>query len=261
MKKNRWFATISLVSLLAAGRAGAEDNPAAPGFDQAGSDPRAIAVADQVMARLGGRRNWDQTRYLTWRFFDKRRHVWDKWTGDLRFEEGDRLVLMNLNTRQGQAWKAGEKVADPDTLAAELDRAYRAWVNDSYWMFMPYKLKDTGVTLSYKGVGQTAAGRPADVLVLTFKDVGVTPQNKYEVYVDQQDHLVRQWAYFPQATDPAPAFVGPWDNWQQYGHILLSDERGERKHTEIAVFEALPPAVFGSPAPVDLMGLAGGNGK
>lgn len=46
---------------------------------------------------------------------------------------------------------------------------------------MPYKLKDSGVTLKYKGEGQTEEGEPAQVLVLTFKDVGVTPQNKYEV--------------------------------------------------------------------------------
>src|SRR2546421_138000 len=58
-----------------------EENPPAPGFDRAGSDPRAVAIADRTMRAMGGRRAWDQTRYISWRFFGKRLHVWDKWTG------------------------------------------------------------------------------------------------------------------------------------------------------------------------------------
>ena len=35
----------------------AGDNPSAPGFNAAGSDPKAIALADEVMAAMGGRAN------------------------------------------------------------------------------------------------------------------------------------------------------------------------------------------------------------
>ena len=105
-------------------------NPMAPGFDLSGSDHRAVEIADRVMARLGGREGWEHTRHLTWRFFGKRRHVWDKWTGDLRFEAGDRTVLMNLNDRTGRSWRSGLLVEDPDTLAADVDGVYRAWIKD-----------------------------------------------------------------------------------------------------------------------------------
>lgn len=44
---------IALCGMLAAAPSGATPNPPAPGFDQAGSDPQAIALADQVMERLG----------------------------------------------------------------------------------------------------------------------------------------------------------------------------------------------------------------
>jgi len=232
----------------------AGQNPPLPGFDLEGSDPRAMEIADQVMARLGGRQGWDQTRFLTWRFFGRRLHVWDKWTGDIRFEEDGLVVLMNIHTRQGRAWQEGQELAQPDTLQARLEHAYRAWINDSYWLVMPYKLKDSGVTLRYKGKGQTQEGRPADILVLTFKDVGVTPQNKYEVWVDQEDHLVRQWAFYAEAGDAEPKFVSPWSNWQPYGRIWLADEHGQRKHTDVAVFDELPASVFTDPAAADLMG-------
>lgn len=250
-------ARILLCTLLLAAAAHGAGNSPLPGADRAGSDPEALTIADEVMERLGGRPAWDQTRYLTWRFFGRRLHVWDKWTGDLRYESGDLLVLMNVQTMQGRAWQSGAEIADPDTVAARLRHGYEAWINDSYWLVMPYKLKDSGVTLRYRGKGRTEAGVRADILELTFEAVGVTPQNKYDVYVTEEERLVRQWAFYATSADPEPRFVGPWDNWQKHGGIWLSDGRGERGHTDVAVFDALPRSVFESPRPVDMMALPG----
>jgi hypothetical protein len=226
--------------------------PPAPGFNLAGSDARAVAIADEVMEKMGGRQNWDNTHYVKWRFFGRRLHVWDKWTGDIRVEHRDQIILMNLNTRSGRAWKAGIEVTHPDSLAPLLQLGYEAWVNDSYWVFMPYKLKDSGVTLKYIGDGQMADSSAADILELTFAGVGVTPENRYLVYIDKQTRLVGQWDYFEKAADEKPRMSTPWKNWQRHGKILLSDDRGRGKHTEIAVFDQLLTSVFQDPAPVDL---------
>lgn len=234
-----------------------DSNPAAEGFDFEGSDPEAIALADRVMQRLGGRQAWDRTRYLRWTFFGRRHHVWDKHTGDIRIEGVDResessfLILMNLHTLEGRAWEAGEKITDPARLAAILDRGEALWINDSYWLVMPYKLKDTGVTLEYLGAGSLEDGRPAEVLQLTFAGVGRTPDNKYRVWVAEESGLVEQWAYYPKYTDEEPAFTSPWRNWRQYGEIMLADNRGDREHTDLAVYDELPASVFTSPEPVD----------
>jgi hypothetical protein len=228
-------------------------NPPRPDFDLAGSDQRAIEIADRVMARLGGRNAWEQTRYLTWRFFGKRRHVWDKWTGDLRFEQADLTVLMNLHEMKGQAWRSGRAVENPDSLAAHLDGAYRAWINDSYWLVMPYKLKDSGVTLTYVGEEMTEEGLPAHVLELRFKDVGVTPQNRYRVWVDIHELLVRQWAFYREAGDSDPRFVLPWQGWTEYGRIWLAHDFGRSRHSEIGVFDQLPAGVFTDPASTNIV--------
>jgi hypothetical protein len=225
--------------------------PAATGFNLENSDAQAVAIADEVMAKLGGWENWDKTRYITWKFFGRRLHVWDKWTGNIRVERGNEIILMNLNTKTGRAWKGGTEITHPDSLAKPLQFGYEAWVNDSYWMFMPYKLKDSGVTLKYAGEDTMAGGREANILSLTFENVGVTPENKYLVYVDKVTKLVGQWDYFAKATDEKPRTSTPWTNWQHYGNILLSDERGRGKHTDLAVFDDLPISVFESPAPVD----------
>ena len=216
------------------------------------------------MAAMGGRAAWDHTRYLVWRFFGDRLHIWDRFTGRERQEFTDRktgkrqLVLINLQTKQGQIFSDGREVTDAAKRTAALQHAVEQWINDSYWLLMPYKLKDSGVTLHYKGPGVTAEGQPADILVLTFAGVGVTPQNKYDVYVAKPSGLVEQWAYYEKSTDPRPEFQSPWQHWQRYGQILLSGDRGKiGTLTELAVLGEVPDSVFTQPAPVDLQQLTG----
>jgi len=259
------FIMVLAASALVPPVAGGE-NPAAPGFNADASDAQAIEIADKVMANLGGRQAWDETRFITWSFFGRRRHVWDKFTGDLRVEGVDReteepyLILMNLHSKKGRAWSNDEEVTDPLALEKMLDRGDAVWINDAYWMFMPYKLKDSGVTLRYLGEREMLDGRAADAIQLTFEEVGRTPENKYYVYVAKDTGLVEQWDYFAQAEDAEPRFQSPWHNWQPHGAILLSDNRGDGGHTDIAVFTELPAAIFSDPAEVDWSRLLAGQG-
>lgn len=261
------LAVAALVVLAEPGASDAQETPETPvaATDVAASDARAVEIADRVMEAMGGRQAWDSTRYLTWNFFGRRRHVWDKWTGDVRIEGRDRetgepyVVLMNLGTGAGRVWTGGAEVTDPEELATRLDGGEAAWINDSYWLFMPYKLEDPGVTLHYLGESPMLDGRPAEVLELTFEGVGRTPQNKYHVYVAEESGLVEQWDYYEQASDVEPRFQLPWHDWKPYGGILLSADRGENDHTDLGVLEDVPRSVFESPDPVDwgALGLPG----
>jgi hypothetical protein len=230
------------------------ENQPAPGFDLAGSDARAVALADAVMEACGGRENWEKTRIVAWDWFGKRLNVWNKWSGDIRVESRRSLILMNLNARKGRAWKDGHAITEPEALQRAMDYGYEAWANDSYWMFLPFKLKDGGVTLKYIGEDTTSDGRAAEVIGLTFNGVGLTPKNKHVVYIDKKSKLLVQWDFYRDAEDPAPHFFVPWRNYRKFGNILLSDDRGEgprRKHVGLGVFDELPAAVFNSPDPID----------
>ena len=176
-------------------------NPPAAGFNLADSDPAAVELADSVMAAMGGRENWDKTRYISWNFFGRRNLVWDKWQGRVRIESipDSTIYLVNLDGPTGRVQIAGREVTDPDSLRELVSRAKSIWINDSYWLVMPLKLKDSGVTLKYLGEDTTLTGQKANVLELTFDNVGDTPENKYRVYVDMEDNLVKQWAYYQDA--------------------------------------------------------------
>ena len=231
-----------------------EANPAADGFRAELSDPEAIALADTVMAQMGGRKAWDDTRYLRWTFFGRRTLLWDKQEERVRIDvPGDSTVfLLDLETKTGKALVNGTEVTDEAKLDTLMDQAESIWINDSYWLVMPYKLKDSGVALEYIGQDTTADGTMADVLQLTFEGVGNTPQNKYLVYVDREERLITQWAYFPTADAEAPAIVTPWKGYRPYDGILLSGDRGRGQLTDIAVYAEVPEEAFSSFAKPEL---------
>lgn len=231
-----------------------DENPPMEGFNLEGSDSKAIALADTVMKSMGGRKNWDDTRYIQWTFFGRRKLLWDKWDGNVRIEftnDSTTIYILNLHSMSGSVKKSGEIISHPDSLAKELERAEAIWINDSYWLCMPFKLKDTGVTLKYLREDTTLAGEDADVLGLTFENVGNTPNNKYELWVSHNEKLITQWAYFRQASQDSASFIRPFDNYQKYGNILLSGDRSDNGGPgDIRVLEEIPDGAFTALDPI-----------
>lgn len=224
------------------------------------SDPMAVAVADATLAAMGGQAAWDGTHFLRFTFAGRRTHYWDKWTGRHRLEgktkEGESYVVLdNVNSRQGKAYIDGKPVTG-DKGAKLLEGSYGAWINDTYWLLMPYKLKDPGVNLSYGGQKQID-GKSYDEVNLTFGPVGLTPGDHYWAWFNRDTHLMDRWAYLlqDQPRDAAPT-VWLWQGWQPYGNIKLAPHRvqadGQRKLelSDILVAVTMPDAVFTSPAAV-----------
>lgn len=241
----------------ASAEAGAEEvtgNPAADGFNEEESDAQAIEWADKVMEAMGGRKSWDTTRYFHWNFFGRRTLLWDKQGQRVRIDSpGDSTTyLVNLADGTGQVKKGKMVFENADSLETYVSRGTRIWINDSYWLVMPFKLKDSGVTLNYVGQDTTLEGQTAEVLSLTFEEVGVTPLNKYLVYVDPATNLVCQWDFYTKADDEAPRFAMPWKSYSKHGDLQLSGDRGKPQLSEIAVFQEVPEAAFNSFDAIDI---------
>lgn len=250
MKSSRQLLYLCITMLIAcqSGQNSASvENPPAPGFDIENSDPAAVELADSIMTAMGGRVAWDNTRFISWTFMERRDHAWDKALGRVRIESfaDSTVYLINVNTAEGRVRVAGKELTEPELLQKKVQEGIAYWINDAYWLVMPFKLKDTGVTLTYLGEDTLMTGGKCNVLQLTFKNVGVTPQNRYLVYVDLADNLVKQWAYFREATQDSADFVRLWDNYKRYGDILLSADRSDGKGpTNVKIDEHLPDEVF-----------------
>lgn len=224
-------------------------NLPAEGFNLKDSDTKAIILADEVMNAIGGRKAWDKTRYISWKFFTYRKLTWDRYTGDVRIHDlkSDTKILMNVNTGVGKVMRKGEILSDTSQDCKKaLERGKKILINDSYWLIMPMKLKDSGVTLKYIGEEKNKEGKASDVIQLTFANVGVTPENKYWVYIDKETKLVNQWSFFRKATDEKPEFSNVWSDYATYGKILLSSNRGRDEGImgEIEIFKKIDKKVF-----------------
>jgi hypothetical protein len=226
-------------------------------------DPKAVEVADRVMEKLGGMDAWQATRFLRFDFavdregktVMRRAHTWDRRTGRYRAEATDEegrgvLVLMNLHSKKGQAWLGGEPVSG-EALESLLESGYAWWVNDAYWLLMPYKMRDAGVVLSYAGL-EAKQGQTWDKVLLTFEGVGLTPKDKYWVFVNRATGLVDRWEFVLKGAD-TPAVPFDWSGWAKHGDVMLADDRvnpndGTRIHFPVLdVPASVPDTVFTQP--------------
>ena len=204
------FATLVLAACAGRQTAATQATPAA--FDAAKSDPKALAIADQVLTALGGEANWNKAKEISWsqgividgKLADFSRHSWDRWNGRHRYERmspnGTYGVTMHdlfdetsyalTTTAKGGTEKVS--TADKPNMVAE---AKRRFATDVYPFVVQYKLKDPGVHLKV-AEERPADGAPAsspmkyDVLELSF-DPGVGPASSdtWYVVVDKTSHL------------------------------------------------------------------------
>ena len=213
---------------------------ALPTSAQAPTDARAIAVVDDMMKAMGGMDGWERTRFLRFDWVVERdgktvayvRHLWDRYQGRYRVEwesrDGKKMAaLFNVNSRDGQVYVNGERARDEDE-QKYLDQAYGRFINDSYWLLMPWKLKDPGVHLRYYGE-EKLDGETCDVVQVSFESVGLTPGDNYWAFINRRTHILDRWAYFLQDFEGKPAMekATPWDwkDWQMIGSIRLAREK------------------------------------
>jgi hypothetical protein len=210
---------------------------------QGTSELQATMVVDGMMDAMGGPGAMEKTRYLRFDWVVERdgkqvahvKHLWDRYDGRYRVEWETRekykiVALFNVNTREGKVTVDGKPV-EGEELKKNLEAAYGRYINDGYWLMMPWKLKDPGVKLEY--VGQTELdGKKYDLVHVHFGQVGLTPGDHYWTYISRDTHLMDRWAYFLQGMvkdkgEPAleKATVWDWHKWEDVGGIKLAHEK------------------------------------
>lgn len=215
-----------------------DQNPAADGFNATGSDPAAIELADSIMHAMGGRKAWDNIRYISWSTAG-RSIIYDKQTERVRIVQGDTVYLLSA-TGTGRVQIKGNEVVESGALNPLLESIQTNWRLDLHNFLLPFILKGNGVTIRYMGE-DSLSGQRFNSLILTFQQSA----DQYKLYVDKHAKLVRYGAYYQNAGDERETFIRPWDNYQKKENILLSADRTDGMGPRnVKIDKDLPEALF-----------------
>ncbi len=176
--------------------------------------PTPEEIAKTMMQAMGGQDAWNRAHFVRYDFkvtaggkvVADRAHLWDKQTGRYRIDDktkaGEpRVTLFNIGTQQGEVYVAGKKLEGAGAAEA-MKQGYGTFINDMYWLSMPWKWMDPGVHLKYMGEKKPGF----DVVELTFGKVGLTPGDRYDAFVNKTSHLMEHWEYKLQSGQ-----TGAWD--------------------------------------------------
>ena len=84
--------------------------------------------------------------------------------------------------------------------------------------------------------------------------MGLTPKDKYWIFVNRDNHLVDRWDYVLKG-EKVPPTTWEWKGWNKHGKMMYSSERVNAKENRkllMPVFdmpETVPDSVFTSPQP------------
>ncbi|HYJ32106.1 MAG TPA: DUF6503 family protein [Candidatus Binatia bacterium] len=226
------------------------------------ADAKAATVAKQLSDAMGGQRTWDVLPYFRFDFVvvqqgkevARFQHWWDKRNGRCRVQGPDdkgRTVtaIFTLKDKKGKSFTDGIVDTDPTNIANIVQMGYERWVNDTYWIIMPFKLRDPGTHLKYVRL-KRLGGKDYDVLQLSFdRGVGLTSGDRYTLYVNRSTHLLDKWDMMLEGKKPPPA-TSTWEQWTPIGPVKLAlNHRLQGKPVEIrfdnvAVPQTMDPGVF-----------------
>lgn len=187
----RLLLVVVLLAAACSGRTAYQRYPGAPAtFDRAGSEAKAVEIADKVFAAAGGVGNWDKAKQIRWRqtvTADGKQvvdlsHIWDRWNGRhlgrLHRTDGTDLVVayeLYGNFSMGYVQQPGEKEKktnlDEGGRNTGLKIAKEAFNEHTAIMTMQFLMLEPGTKLAYVGPQNDEAGQDSwDELKVTFAD-------------------------------------------------------------------------------------------
>lgn len=221
--------TIALLGFLILGGVAAANGATAPA-----NDAKALEITHAMMQAMGGQDAWNRAPFVRYDFkvtiggktVVDRAHLWNKQTGDYRLEDKTksgqpRVTLFNIASQRGSAYVNGQKLEGKAAAEAVKD-GYATFINDMYWLSMPWKWLDPGVHLKYLGEKSLGA-KKFDVVELSFDHVGLTPGDHYRAYVSPESHLMEHWEYTLQSGQK-----GAWE-WQ---YTTINAPKLAKNHTD-----------------------------
>lgn len=168
--------------------------------------------------KASGGDNWSKVKEIDFNFVVEQEGK-PLFTAQHRWNVAAGTDSVKWKDKQGKDHDVTANLSKPATEGEEKD-AFARWVNDSYWLLAPLKLRDPGVKVEAGGPKELG-GTQLETINLSFENVGLTPTDRYVFYIDPQTKLPRAWDYVPQA---GMGMTATWEKFQNFGGLTLATE-------------------------------------
>ena len=173
--------------------------------------PRAEVLTSKLEAWVGDSLWRRHTGAVQWRFGGDKKWLWDRRRDFVALQTGSYRVHLHTPTQRGLAWKNGVRLTSQPA-QKQLDQAWKAFCNDSYWLFPFSHLRDPGVQRSW--VAPESSGGLEGLLV-TYTQGGVTPGDQYlwRLHEDGKPEFWKMWVEIL----PIGGVRVAWQDWYRLG--------------------------------------------
>jgi hypothetical protein len=174
---------------------------------------RVEALADKMLQAIGAD-HWESIPIVAWSFSGSQHYIWDKQNHVAQVKWDAYEVVINLNDQSGEAREKGELLFGVDSEKA-LEKAWKYWCNDSFWLNAPAKIRDPG-TRRYL----TKLDNGEDGILVEYGGGGVTPGDAYLWELDE-NYLPKSYKMWVSII-PIGGVEATWESWENVNGAMIS---------------------------------------
>jgi len=168
----------------------------------------------QKIANAHGFEHWDKVKTIEFTFGGKieepnsgRTWFWNPKTSDVKIDSNGKTVKYNRNNM--------------DSTSLKTDRAF---INDKFWVFIPFQLVwDEGTTISKpeKATSPVKQVELNKITILYSNEGGYTPGDAYDIYFDDA-YIIREWS-FRQGNAAEASLSNTFENYIDVNGLKIAE--------------------------------------
>ncbi|MEM9897251.1 MAG: hypothetical protein AAF789_12860 [Bacteroidota bacterium] len=164
------------------------------------SGNEAEQYADEMLKALNAE-GFDTLKTISFTFAGIHSYNWNREENQVEVSWEDQKVTLNLNYH-------------PEDFSMIEYEAYEYFINDSFWLVAPFKVRDKGV------IRKTVDVEEGRGLLVTYTSGGVTPGDSYLWILDENGFPIswRLWT----SNIPVGGLEMSWGGWRQFENVWFS---------------------------------------
>ncbi|QNL22986.1 hypothetical protein HZR84_13895 [Hyphobacterium sp. CCMP332] len=168
-------------------------------------------LADRMLMALN-KRAWDSVKVVSWSYPPGHHYTWFKKLDSVIVNWENITVYLNTKAKKGRV-QSKTTISSKDT-SEIIQTAYEYFINDSFWLGAPFKVRDSGTkrkVVNYEG---------NKALLVTYTSGGVTPGDTY-LWILDDNYRPKSWKFWVSII-PVGGVEFTWDDWKSINGALIS---------------------------------------